>query len=258
MSNPIDPILDTGTTNVMGTADIDALLGTDDFAKEPIATQQQGQGGFKPKGVAAQRAQQIKEAASVPDSDQEVTVQRITALEQELKRLISGRDGVTVKAAPAKPVDFEKLSEKDVFDLSIPIDVITHDLPDYVEVHLKDQNYVPRWVFKHSRRLGPMIAIGWTYVTEEDLAEKLKLEQPLDENGHFTLDDVVLMKCQKAKYFGQLRRNYLRTRAMVNPKEAHQIAAARVVADLKSAGTNDYNKYASEGKLSVYAPGFDI
>jgi hypothetical protein len=104
-----------------------------------------------------------------------------------------------------------------------------------------------------------MKAQGWTFVTKDDLATKLKIDLDTDENGVFRFDDVILMKCEKAKYYGMLRRNHERTLAQVNPKTAHITAKAQVQKDLASTsdGAGEYQRYTSLGKLEVYVPGQD-
>jgi hypothetical protein len=194
--------------------------------------------------------------------DELLLFQRIQELEKSLKAMEQQR--VNLIPGPPPPVkrtalDYSKLDEKDIFNLDIPIEVIDHDMPDYVKVELKDTSYVARWVNKNPRRLGPMKARGWDFVKPEDLATKLKIDLNVDENNQFRFDDVILMKCEKARYFGMLRANHERALLQVNAKEAHKVAKTRVQNDLATTpdGAGTYQKYTNEGKLEVYAPGFD-
>jgi hypothetical protein len=194
--------------------------------------------------------------------DELLLFQRIQELEKSLAEMKLQKVNLVPGPPPPKkrePLDFNKLSEQDIFDLNIPIEVIDHDMPDYVKVELKDKSYVARWVNKNPRRLGPMKARGWDYVVPEDLATKLKIDLSVDENGQFRFDDVILMKCEKMRYFGMLRANHERALLQVNPKEHHKVEKARVQNDLSTTadGAGAYQKYTSEGKLEVYAPGHD-
>jgi hypothetical protein len=201
-----------------------------------------------------------------------VTTERISELENMLRQLIAGQvSGVKVGSAPKKPakLDFSKLSEKDVFDLNIPIEAVDHSMPDYLKVDLKDTNYVPRWVNRDPRRLGPMKANGWDFVKPDEIENSLTLAITTDENGQYRFADTVLMKCEKVEYFGQLRRNHLRALAMVDPKNAHLAAKAIIEGELTGAGNTDlngnpiaddktnagdYQRYNNAGKMKIYSP----
>jgi hypothetical protein len=267
MSNIDDQILDNGGDNSMPLGDVSQFLEEVQLKSDTETQEEKKQGqfkGFQPKGRAAVISDQVKavaaEATKGLDTDNEVTAQRIAEMERNLKALMEGKDGAKLKAKSEvkASIDFSKLSEKDVWDLNIPIQAIEHGLPDYLNVELLDSNYIARWVHKTPRRLGPMLSVGWTFVEPKDLANKLILEVKPNENGQYQHDDVLLMKLSKVKYFGMLRRNLLISQARVNPKTAHQIAKQRVITDMESAGRKDYDKYSSEGKLNIYAPGFEI
>lgn len=198
---------------------------------------------------------------------------KIKDMEAAIKLLIAGRDGIKLKAAAAeqKPIDWNQMREQDVFDLSVPIEPVGAELPDYMKVELKDSNFVARWVQKMSRRLGPMKAKGYTYVTADEIEGELNLAIEPDENGVFRHDDVILMKIEKRRYYGMLRANHQRALAMTNPKAAHKTAMDRVMNDIKTGNTTDgvpaeqiksadFNQYlgGDKPKMNVYAPGFEL
>lgn len=248
--------------------------------QEPVST-------FKPKvpkpvstsavGVSGKENVKLDEALDTYKVEEKrILDNKIKDMEAAIKLLIAGRDGIKLKAAQAetKPLDWAKIQEKDVFDLDVPIEPIGEDLPDYMKVELKDSNFVARWVQKMSRRLGPMKAMGYVYVTADEIEGELNLAIEPDENGVFRHDDVILMKIEKRRYYGLLRKNHMRALAMTNPKSAHKTAQQRVISDMQTGNTTtlpdgtgvarenvrsgDFNEYAGKNKLSVYAPGFEL
>jgi len=226
--------------------------------------------GFKPIGKAA-HIKEEKQAQQTADPEVNVDA-RIKEMEATLKALVEGK-GVRLASATKKipKLDYSKLTEKDVWDLNIPIEAITHDLPDTMLLDLKDPAYVGRWVSTNSQRLGSMKAMGFTFIQPEDFAHELVLAIKPNENGWYQYNDVVAMKITKEKYFGALRRNHIRAMAMVNPAAAQQIGkkmAEQEIAsgkaidlegvsdpDLAGSRTRDYQKYTAEKKLEVYTPG---
>lgn len=227
--------------------------------------------GFKPKAPKGQTARIDSATQQNVIVEDTVTPQRLKALEDAIRVLKAGQNGVKMSNAPKKPapIDFTKISEADVFDLEIPIEAIDHGTPEYLTVNLKDKNYVARWVHKAPRRLGPMKAVGWTFITKEDLEDSTVIEFAMDENGLYRYDDVIAMKCTKASYFGQLRKNHERTLAQSNPKALHKRAQSAVQAAMnlpENIGLNektghrdtsragDFDVYSKSNKLEVYEP----
>lgn len=121
------------------------------------------------------------------------------------------------KAAPAKQadaIDWTKITEADIANLNINIPVIEQETPEYLTVHLKDQNYIPRWVHSMRERLGPCLASGYEYVTQDMLDTNYPHPLLFDANAHYSHGDVVCLRILKERYFGAIRRNYLKTMAI--------------------------------------------
>lgn len=153
--------------------------------------------------------------------------------------------------------DFSNIQEADIFRLDIPIQVIEHSTPEHLNVELRDSQLVPRWIHTSSMRLGAMKSNGFDYVVAEDLGKALSVEIKPDASGHFVFNDVVLMKAPKAKYYGQLRANFMRAQAMTG-KNLHDKMRKAVESEIAHIDGKDYSrdfaKYNKEGQMTTYAP----
>lgn len=158
--------------------------------------------------------------------------------------------------------DFSTLQENSVFDLNTPIQAIDYQIPEYLDIKLLDSNFAPRWIQTSSKNIGTRRSQGWSYITKEDLAEKLKVEIEADAAGHFVYIDTVAMKIPKSKLFSQLRSNYLRAIALTQQSKLHEKMKAAIESEIQ--GSMDdrtgmplgdaWNKYNSEGKMTTYSP----
>jgi hypothetical protein len=152
--------------------------------------------------------------------------------------------------------EFSNVQEKDIYDFSVPIAVIDHQLPDFLDIKLKDPNYVPRWINMDARRMGQVIAEGWSYISEEDLAEPLKVEIGDSADGHYVYDDVVAMKLTKEKVYGRIRGNFIKSLSLTKSTLAlHEHMKNLIKAELASGPEGDrYQKYNEDNKMGVYSP----
>jgi len=160
--------------------------------------------------------------------------------------------------APIKDIDFSKLTMDDIYDLTIPIQAKAFGATDALRVELQDKNYEARWVNKNPRRLGQFLAFGFVYVEEKDLARKLEVEVIADAQGHFVLDDVVLMRITKEKYYAALRAAHERAVRTVNSVEAVKAAEREATNFMTKVGGSEFATASSEGKLAFYRPGIEI
>ena len=152
--------------------------------------------------------------------------------------------------------DFSNLQEKDIFDLRVQIEAISHEIPEFLTVKLKDPNYSPRWIQTNSRRLGQALAEGWHYVIHDDLGEELKVEISGDASGHYIYADVVLMKIQKSKLYSRIRANFLRSLAVTKSQTAIHDAMKKVIEqDLSNSEYGaDFGRYNKSGAMKTYSP----
>lgn len=249
-----------------------ALLGDSSIIQD--AKQESEKPKFTPKipKVAAKIETEPVKQSLDPEAEQKLLDKRIKDLERGIQVLMASKDNIMLRAAsmPKVPIDWSKMSEKDVFDASIPMEIIDHSMPDYMKVEPKDPAYVLRWVHKLGRRVGPMKAKGFKFCTAADIEGEINIAIEVNADGRIQFDDVYLMMIDKATYYGMLRKNHLRAIAMTDPKKAHLFAKGRVEQELNNASkdsdiandktmSGDYSRYQSDKrKMDVYAPGYDI
>jgi hypothetical protein len=187
--------------------------------------------------------------AALPQDQMEEFTKRVAA---ETRRLNS--EDKAEKAKPKYITDFATIQERDIFDLRVPIEAISHEIPEFLIVNLKDPNYVPRWIQTNSRRLGQAHAEGWLYVTEADLATELKVEVEDDVSGHYVYADVVLMKMQKAKLYQRIRANFLKSLAVTKSQGAIHEAMSKIINQDLAQSSSDFKKYNESGAMKTYSP----
>jgi hypothetical protein len=137
----------------------------------------------------------------------------LVELLQKVARLEAKVEAKPAAQTESKPVeiDWSKVSESAVSDLNFPIPVIEHELPDYMTVHLSDNNYVAKWIHKMESHLGTMLASGYEFITPEDWDLNYPQVLKFNSEGHLTFEDVVACKVHKSRYFGKLRREQLKS-----------------------------------------------
>jgi hypothetical protein len=199
-------------------------------------------------------------SGTIKIGDHELTPAEVIELSNRVEEnLRSKAEAATTRIKPAiKELDYTKLTMDDVYDLSIPIEAKAFGANDPLKVDLKDKTYEARWVYKDPRRLGYMRACGFIYVNHDDLGAELEIEVIPDAESHFTLDDVVLMRIPKVKYYGMMRANHERsvnTMSSVGATKRAQMAAETYMS--KNAG-GEYASLAEQGKINFYKPGIEI
>lgn len=167
-----------------------------------------------------------------------------------------------VAAAPKKQsvkeaLDFSKLTMDDVYDLDIPIEAKAFMSADCFKIELKDSNHEPRWVNKNPQRLGEMIAKGFTYVVDNDLLKPMESTQAKDAEGHYSYNDVVAMKIDKATYYRALRAAHLRAMSVSSELHKRHVKQANSFMS-ESSASNDYATAVKQSKMTFYDPGIGV
>ena len=134
----------------------------------------------------------------------------------ELKAKIEAQPKPIAPPDFAAEIDWSKVSERDVANLNFYIPVVEHEMPDYMTIRLKDNNYIARWVHMLPAQLGMMLAAGYQYITTEDWDPNYPQVLQFNSEGHLTYSDVVGLKVHKSRYFGALRRQHQKSTQIGN------------------------------------------
>jgi hypothetical protein len=130
-----------------------------------------------------------------------------------------------VEAARPQEPDWANLTEQDAYKASIYIPTIEHDIPDYMNMKLKDTEYEVVWASKDSRRIGQLLAEGYEYLKKEHVHPSFKIPLPFGSDGHYEYVDVVCMRVHKRILYGKRRRGFEVTQQQLG--RAHKMPAMR-------------------------------
>jgi hypothetical protein len=187
-------------------------------------------------------------AASQPDISQLIKdILELKAKQAKTDKVIEASAQPT-EAKPKAEIDWTKITEADIANLDIPIPVIEQETPEYLTVHLLDMNFTARWIHILPERLGPCLSSGYNYVTESDLDKRYTHPLSFDVNGHLSHGDVVCLKIHKAKYLGQLKRNYMKTMAIHGRAKSRE----KLVESIKD--DEQLGEALESNSLSMYTP----
>lgn len=166
--------------------------------------------------------------------------------------------GQVINKSVVPITDFSKMTDADVYDLSIPIEAKAFMSADVLHIKLKDTNYEARWVNKNPQNLGNKIAKGFTYISDGDLISDGGIQTGKDAEGHYCFDDVVAMKIDKATYYAALRAAHLRAVNTTDQSRSRERAAKTANQYMnKSEFSNDYQSAAVNKKMVFYDPGIE-
>lgn len=121
---------------------------------------------------------------------------------------------LATKGVSAADIDWSKVTDKQIAELDFPIPVIEHELPDYMNVHLADNNYIAKWIHKLPSHLGTMKASGYDFITESDWDNNFPKVLAFNSEGHLAIEDVVACKIHKSRYFGKIKREAIKSMAI--------------------------------------------
>ena len=130
----------------------------------------------------------------------------VEALESEIDRILEDRKKARAAALQPKEPDWSKLTEQDAYRQDIYIPVIEHDVPDYMNMKLKDVAYDVVWASKDQRRLGQLKAEGYELLKPEHVDPKFKLPLAFTSEGFYEYVDVIAMRVHKRILWGKRRK----------------------------------------------------
>ena len=149
-------------------------------------------------GAAVAAAPKPQAESKAPVSQQELQ----KAVEIALKNLRTER----VEAAKPKEPDWATLSEAEASNMTVYVPVIDHEIPQYMDIKLKDPEYVAVWPNRDQRRIGQLQAEGYELLKPEHLHPDFKIPLKFNSEGMYCYEDVVAMRVHKRILFGKRRR----------------------------------------------------
>jgi hypothetical protein len=107
--------------------------------------------------------------------------------------------------APKEP-DWKNLTEAQAYSKDVYIPVIEHDIPDYMNIELKDTEYEAVWASRDQRRLGQLYAEGYEPIKAEHMRTGFHLPLKFDSEGLYVYQDVIAMRVHKRILYGKRRK----------------------------------------------------
>lgn len=199
------------------------------------------------------------EAVPIEPTDQEVSDAAKAAgvtpemLHAAVEEVLNKRKARVVDSFTPKEPDWSKISEKDILTKDIYIPVIDHEIPDYMNVQLKDQEFVPVWASRDQRRLGQLLAEGYEFIRAEHLKTNWTPPLKFDSEGNYIYQDVIAMRVHKRIRFAKLRRIQEVSQSQLKSAKA-QSDAKRKLAEEVIANDPALDVAFSSGKFGFYEP----
>jgi hypothetical protein len=202
--------------------------------------------------VAGAKAAEAQPSGSVVNMTRE-------QLESEIKRILGTKSTGTSHPAevipepkvPEPEPDWASLTELEATDLrrAINVPLIMHEIPAYLDIKLKDNEYVAVWANRDQRRIGALEAEGYEFLRREHLAGDFKLPLKFDSEGLYIYADVVAMRVHKRILFGKRRRTQELSQRQL--RGAQQIAQERTNSELIQKDPNLEGAF-HKGSLQYY------
>ena len=136
----------------------------------------------------------------VPPAVNAADLQR--AVEVALKNLHAKR----VEAAQSVEPNWATMTEADASNLAVYIPTVDHEIPEYMNIKLKDPEYMVVWASKDQRRVGQLQAEGYELLKKEHMHPDFKVPLLFDSEGLYRYEDVIAMRVHKRILLGKRRR----------------------------------------------------
>lgn len=153
-------------------------------------------------------------------------------LEDVVSSILNKRKAAVVDKLTPKEPDYSTLGEADIYSKDVYIPVIEHELPDYMNIHLKDQEYVPVWANKDQRRLGALLAEGYEVLKKEHVAPGYQTPLKFSSEGTYEYQDVICLRVHKRIRFAKLRKIQEVSQNQLKPVKARANAKARLMEEV--------------------------
>jgi hypothetical protein len=129
-------------------------------------------------------------------------------LEAKILEVLNRKKQEREKAAQPKEPDWAQLTEADAYRSDVYIPVLDHDIPDYMNMKLKDQEYVVVWANKDQRRLGALLAEGYEILKKEHVHPDFKVPLIWSSDGAYEYADTVCMRVHKRIILSKRRKAF--------------------------------------------------
>jgi hypothetical protein len=135
-------------------------------------------------------------------------VQAVTpeALEAAVNAALAKAAAKRQEAAKPKEPNWATLTEAEAMSAATYIPVIEHDIPDYMNMKLKDAEYMCVWASKDQRRIGQLQAEGYEFLKPEHIHPDFKIPLRFDSENLYTYADVVCMRVHKRIVYGKRKK----------------------------------------------------
>ncbi len=151
-----------------------------------------------PLTAAKMAATVVQQASQIPNLEAEIT--RILEKKKQQQQ--------QQNAAGVEEPDWSKISEAEAYNPAVSIPVIDHDVPDYMNMKLKDDEYMCVWANKDQRRLGALLAEGYEILKKEHVHPDYQVPLMWSSEGTYEYADVICMRVHKRVIFAKRRKAY--------------------------------------------------
>jgi hypothetical protein len=127
------------------------------------------------------------------------------ALEEAIKRVLAKGKQERIEAAQPKEPNWATMTEQDAYKASTYIPTVEHEVPDYMNIKLKDPEYEVVWASKDQRRIGQLMAEGYEFLIAEHVHPNFKLPLVFDSDKHYCYVDVIALRVHKRILYGKRR-----------------------------------------------------
>lgn len=142
-------------------------------------------------------------------ADPTITPKTVTVtpeMEAMVASIIAKQHKQKAEAAKPKEPNWATLTERQAMESTMYIPTVDHDLPDYMNMKLKDPEYEVVWASKDQRRLGQLAAEGYEPIKKEHVHPEFKVPLVFDSEGLYTYMDVIAMRVHKRILYAKRRK----------------------------------------------------
>jgi hypothetical protein len=132
-----------------------------------------------------------------------LTEDKITEL---IQNILHKNRKAAVEAAKPKEPNWATITERDAYSPGVFIPSIDHEIPDYMNMKLKNPEYEVVWASRDQRRVGQLKAEGYEFLRETDVHPDFKKPLLFDSEGLYLYMDTVAMIVHKRILYGKRRR----------------------------------------------------